>query len=116
MQYINALAQENEKKNMWIGSLMREVQAQAQVLQRHHEGQLILAEVMKQLMSQQPQEAGQGVTGTRVTVTEVDEEGGTNQDFQGGPSPHATPPNPGPFGMVSQVPHVPDHMEMVEMH
>ena len=91
---------------------MREVQAQAQVLQRHHEGQLTLAEVMKRLMNKQHQQAGQGVTGTRVTVTEVDEESGTNQDFRGGPNPHATPPNPGPFEMVCQVPHVPDHMEM----
>ena len=95
---------------------MREVQAQAQDLQRHHEGQLILAEVTKRMANWHPQEAGQGVTGTRVTVTEVDEDSGTNQDFHGGPSPHATPPNPGPFGMVSQVPHVPDHMETVEMH
>ena len=29
VQYINALSRENEKKNMWIGSLMREVQANA---------------------------------------------------------------------------------------
>ena len=38
-QYINALVQENEKKSLWIGTLMREVQAQAQELQQHEMGQ-----------------------------------------------------------------------------
>ena len=54
--------------------------------------------------------------GTKVTVTEVDEDSGANQDLHGGQSPHVTLPNPGPFGMASQVPHVPDHMGVVEMH
>ena len=31
-QFITALAQENEKKTMWVGSLMKESQAQAGVL------------------------------------------------------------------------------------
>ena len=34
-QFINALAREKEKKTMWIGSLMKESQAQAGVLREH---------------------------------------------------------------------------------
>ena len=48
-QFINALAQENEKKTLWIGSLMKESQAQAGVLRQHQAGQEVLAEAMKRM-------------------------------------------------------------------
>ena len=37
-QYINALIKENEQKSLLIGSLMKEYQAQAEVLRQHHIG------------------------------------------------------------------------------
>ena len=49
-QYVNALFQENEKAKMWVGSLMRDSQAQSEVLRQHHLGQQVLAEVIKEII------------------------------------------------------------------
>ena len=51
-QRINALIQDSQNKNMWIGSLMRENQEQSQVLRQHHVGQQVLAEVIKTMANQ----------------------------------------------------------------
>ena len=40
-QYINALVVENEKTKAWVGSLMRESQAQEDVLRQHERGQRV---------------------------------------------------------------------------
>ena len=37
-QYINTLALDNENKRQWIAILMKETQAQAEVLRQHHLG------------------------------------------------------------------------------
>ena len=39
VQYINALIEENEKQAAWIGSLMKQSQAQTEVLRQHEMGQ-----------------------------------------------------------------------------
>ena len=89
-QYINALAHDNENKNLWITSLMKESQAQAEVLRQHHLGQQVLAEVIKMMAShqqqqqpQQPQQQNAAENGPTVTV--VDDNGVDRLDFQGGP-------------------------------
>ena len=84
-QFINALAQENEKKTLWIGSPMKESQAQAGVLREHQAGQQALAEAMKRMMvwqhQGQPPKPQQGVTGTHVVVIGVDGDNGTHLFF-----------------------------------
>ena len=102
--YINALALDNENKKQWIGVLMKESQAQAEVLRQHHLGQQVLAEVIKRMadpwQQPQPQPQHQRITaGNGPTVTVVDEDDGTRLDFMGGPSPHPTPPDIGSMGM-----------------
>ena len=81
---------------MWIEGLMKQSQAQAEVLQQHQVWQQVIAEVIKSMMHEQPrrqQQANQNVTGTGPTVTEVDDESGMSQDFQRGPNPHVRPPD-----------------------
>ena len=106
VQFINALVQENAKKEMWIGSLMREAQAQAQVLQQHQQGQQILAEVMKRMM--EPQQQQEHHPPQQPIITDIDEEG---QDFQRGPALLTRPPDRGGSGMM--MPQLPQHMEVV---
>ena len=55
-QYINALARENEKNTALIASLMRETNAQFQVLREQHLKQHVLAEVMKRIVVQTQQQ------------------------------------------------------------
>ena len=113
-QYINALAQENEKKTMWIAGLMRESNAQSQVIREQHVKQHVLAEMMKRIFGLVQEHTQQGVAATQVTVADVDEE--TVPGFPSGPSPHETPPNTQPFGVVNVVPQIPKNMEIVELH
>ena len=90
-QCINALAIVSEKNRSWIGAMMNESQAQAQVLRQHHLGQQVIAEVIKSLVNQQAQQqTQQTVNATHMTVSEVDEEGQV-QDFRGGSNPHTGP-------------------------
>ena len=109
-QYINAMAQANEKNTAWISGLMRETNAQSQVIREQHLKQHVLAEVMKRVMVQVQQEAQQSVRVTHVTVADVDDE--TSPGFPGVPSPNASPPNTGPFGVVNEVPQIPTTMEI----
>ena len=109
-QYINALAQANEKNAMWIADLMRETNAQSQVIREQHVKQHVLAEVMKRVMVQVQQESQQSVRATQVTVADADDE--TIQGFPTCPSPNASPPNTGPFGAVNEVPQIPTSMEI----
>ena len=76
-QSINALIQDSQNKNMWIGSLMRENQEQSQVLRQHYMRQQVIAEVIKGMMNQQhPHQPTQQqmTTGTGPAVTVVDED------------------------------------------
>ena len=95
---------------MWIADLMRETNAQSQVIREQHVKQHVLAEVMKRVMVQVQQEAQQSVRVTHVTVEDVDDE--TNQGFPSAPTPNASPPNTGPFGAVNEVPQIPTTMEI----
>ena len=114
-QYINALVQDSQNKNVWIGNLMRENQEQSQVLRQHHMGQQAIADVIKLMMAgRYPGQQPQMPTQRGPTVTEVDEFNGTDPNFQDGPSPHPTPPNNSPFGVVNLVPQVPTSLEMVQ--
>ena len=114
-QYINALVQENEQKNLWIGSLVRESEAQTQVLRQHHLGQQVLAEVIKKMARQQPpQQATQSpVPSTQPMVTEVDDDR-PSQDFQSGPSPHTRPPDGQLWNLAPEMPQVPMTMEITK--
>ena len=103
-QYINGLALDNENKKQWIGILMKETQAQAEVLRQHHLGQQVLAAVIKRMadpwQQPQPQPQHQQITAENgPTVTVVDDDDGTRLDFMGGPSPHPTPPDIGSMRM-----------------
>ena len=94
---------------------MRENQEQSQVLRQRHMGQQAIAEVVKLMMAGQNQGHQPQMTTRRgPTVTEVEEFNGTDRNFQDGPSPHPTPPNNGPFGVVNLVPQVPTSLEMVQ--
>ena len=112
-QYINALAVENEKTKAWVGSLMRESQAQEDVLRQHEMGQQVLAEVIRRIVVQQEQQQsqpqqGQTITGTGPTVTEVDDhEDPDRLDFMTGPNPHKGPPNGGTGQVTSKAPRAP---------
>ena len=111
-QYINALALENEKKSLWIADLMRETNAQSQVLQEQHVKQQVLAEVMKRVLGlgqqQQPQQPQcQAIAGAGPTVTEVDDEDEDRLNFLGGHSPQSGPPNGGMGQMIRKPPRAP---------
>ena len=106
-QYVNALIQDNEKKRMWIESLMRESQAQAEVLRQHQMGQQAIAGVLKLFVNRQrqpQQQPPQSATVTEPSVTIVDMDDGTVQCFQGGPNPNTGPPDIGSL-MMEIVPH-----------
>ena len=100
-QYINALIEDAEKKRLWIGNLMKESQAQEEVLKQHHMGQQVLAEVMKRFVFQQEQQQpqpqqGQAIAGAGPIVTEVDDDDDPDRlNFLTGPNPHKGPPNGG---------------------
>ena len=112
-QYINAMALDNENKRQWITILMKETQAQAEVLRQHHLGQQVLAEVIKRMADpwqQQPQQP-QVATENGPTVTVVDDEDGTRLDFMGGPSPQTGPPDIGSLSMTIKPPRAPRSKE-----
>ena len=112
-QKINALAQENEKNTMWISGVMRETNAQSQAIREQHVKQQVLAEVMKRIVVQAQQQAQQSVSATHVTVVDADDE--TGPGFPGFPSPQESPPNPGAFCVVNEIPTIPTNME-IERH
>ena len=93
-QYVNALIQDNEKR-MWVESLMRESQAQAEVLRQHQMGQQAIAGVLKLFVNRQrqQQQPEHPATMTEPSVTIVDMDDGTVQGFQGGPNPNTGPPD-----------------------
>ena len=115
-QYVNALIEENEKKTMWIGNLMRESQAQTEVLRQHHLGQHALAGVIKGMMNQQTpqQQSQQTVAGTGPTVTVVDDEDGGVLNFRGGQNPQTGPPDIAPMTMELVPVQLPKCMEVVK--
>ena len=119
-QYVNALIKDNEEKSMRIANLVREFQAQSEVLRQQQMGQQVLAEVLKMTMAgQQPRQPCQQQdftgTGQSVTVTEVDDVGGTDPNFPNAPSPNSGPQNNGGFGMpMNEVPQVPTSMAIVK--
>ena len=112
-QYINALVQENENKNLWIGSLVREAEAQTQVLWQHHLGQQVLAEVIKKMARQHPpqQPSQPTVPSTQPIATEVDDDG-PSQDFRSGPSPHTRPRDGTFWSQAPEMPQIPMNMEI----
>ena len=107
-QYINALVQENEQKNLRIASLTKEYQAQADVLRQHQMGQQVIAEVVKRIIAGQGQQQTQqqGVTGRRPTVSDADDHDPDRLDFLGGLNPHSGPPNGGMQGWLIQPPQI----------
>ena len=106
------LSKDNEKNRLWIGELMRETQAQTQVLRQHEMGQQALAGVIKVMMTQQPQQQPQQtVTGSGPTVTEVDDDNGDVLNFTGGPSPQTGPPDIGSLKMTIKPPRAPRRKE-----
>ena len=115
-QYINALVQDNEQKSLLIGSLMRECQAQTEVLRQHHLGQQVIAEMIKRIMAgqqqpqpqQQPQTQVVTVSGPTVTVVDEDDDEG-RLDFFGGPNPHKGPPNGGSWQVSTKPPRTRKH-------
>ena len=112
--YINALFNDNENKSLWIGRLMNESQAQADVLQQHRLRQEVLAEVIKRLMVCQQQQPQQTVSGNGPTVTDADDDSQAVQDFRGGPITQARPPGYIPFVLTIEPPQVPGSMEIEE--
>ena len=113
-QYMNALIQENQQKSASIASLVNEYQAQTEVLRQHQLGLQVQAEVIKRIINgqhpqQQPQ---QGVAGTGLTVSEVDDQDRDHRDFQGVQNPNSGPPNNGLFGAVIQFSQVPTNLEI----
>ena len=115
-QYVNALALDNENKKQWITSLMKESQAQAEVLRQHHLGQQVLAEVIKRIANQPSQPPQQPMTtGNGPTVTVVDDKDGTRLDFTGGPSPHPTPPDIGSMRMEIEPQQAPYQTQVARM-
>ena len=76
----------------------------------------MIAEMSKRMIAgqQQGQQQQQGDTGTRPTVTEVDDHDGDRPNFSNAPSPNSGPPNNGVFGVpMNDVPQVPTSMEIV---
>ena len=93
---------------------MNEYQAQTEVLRQHQLGLQVQAEVIKRIINgqhpqQQPQ---QGVAGTGLTVSEVDDQDRDHRDFQGVQNPNSVPPNNGLFGAVIQFSQVPTNLEI----
>ena len=121
-QYINALVEESEKTKAWVGSLMRESQAQEDVLRQHEMGQQVLAEVIRRIVVQQTQQQsqpqqGQAITGTGPTVTEIDDNDDPERlDFLRGPNPHDGPPNGGTGQVSSKGPRVRKSKETQRKH
>ena len=114
-QYMNALIQENQQKSLKIASPMREYQAQTEVLRQNQMGQQVIAEVVKRIIAgQQQQPQQQGFARTGPTVSEEDDHNGTEPNFPNAPSPHAGPPNIGPFGAVNQIVQVPASIEILQ--
>ena len=115
-QYINAMALDNENKRQWITILMKETQAQAEVLRQHHLGQQVIAEMIKRIMAgqqqpqpqQQPQSQVVTVSGPTVTVVDEDDDEG-RLDFFGGPNPHKGPPNGGSWQVSTKPPRTRKH-------
>ena len=109
-QCINALIEESQKKTLLVGTLIRENQEQNQVLQRHEIGQHVLAEVLKEMANQQPQQQQkpQTVMNTGPTVTEVDED---RLDFLSGKNPNTGPPIGGIGQMTTKGPRAPRRKE-----
>ena len=115
-QFINALALDNEKNRRSIASLMREANAQSQVLRQLHLGQHVLAEVMKRIANQSPQPPQQQMTtGSGPTVTVVDDDGGACLNFMGGPTPHPTPPDIGAMRMEIEPKQAPYQTQVARM-
>ena len=110
-QYINALVQDTEKKRLWIEGLMKESQAQMQVLRQHEMGQHVLAGVIKMFVFQREQQHQSG-GGTGPIVTDVDDDNGGVPDFQGGLSPNSGPPDIGSMSMTIQPVRLPTQMEV----
>ena len=121
-QFINALIEENEKAKMWIAGLMKEFQAQEEVLRQHHLGQQVIAEVIKLIVAQQAQQQwqpqqGQAITGPGPTVTVVDDDEDPDRlNFMGGPDPHSGPPNRGPRQTRTKPPRTRIHKTAVKMY
>ena len=113
-QCINSLVRESENNTVWISSVMRETQEQTQVLRQHEVGLQVRAEVLKRVMNQQPQQQQQTAARTGPTISEVDDDNGTDQNFPSGPSPHAGPPNNFVFGAI-EPPQVPSNMDVTPM-
>ena len=113
-QSINALVQDSENKTVWISSLMRDSQEKTQVLRQHQLGLQVQAEVIKSVVNQQ-QPPHQGVAGTGPTVTDLDDENGPGQNFQGGPSPQTGPPGRLSFGVRFEPPQVPTSMPLTPL-
>ena len=107
---------------MLIGSLMRECQAQTEVLRQHHLGQHVLAGVIKQMMAgqrqgQQSQQQCQTIITTGPTVTVVEEDDDEDRlDFLGGPSPHKGPPNSGSGQVTLKPPRTRKHKKTLKRH
>ena len=107
-QNVVELSKDNEKNRMWIGEMMRENQAQAQVLRQHEMGQQAIAGVIKVMMTRdQQQQPQQTVTGSGPIVTEVDDDNGGILDFTGGRSPQTGPPDIGSLTMSIKPPRAP---------
>ena len=102
-QNVVELSKDNEKNRMWIGEMMRENQAQAQVLRQHEMGQQAIAGVLKVMMNgqqDQQQQPQQTVTGSGRILTEFDDDNGDVLNFTGGPSPRTGPPDIGSLTMT----------------
>ena len=112
-QYVNALVEESEKTRALVGSLIRESQAQEEVLRQHEIGQQVLAEVIRRIAVQQTQQQsqpsqGQAIAGGGPTVTELDDDDDPDYlDFLGGPNPHDGPPTGGTGQVTSKPPRAP---------
>ena len=112
-QYVNALVEESEKTRAWVGSLIRESQAQEEVLRQHEIGQQVLAEVIRRIAVQQTQQQsqpsqGQAIAGGGPTVTELDDDDDPDRlNFMTGPNPHKGPPNGGTRQVTSKAPRAP---------
>ena len=110
VQYINALIEDTEKKRAWIATLLKESQAQAQILRQHEMGQQAIAGVIKSMMRQQPyhqeqpQQTSPTTTGPVVTVIEED---GDVLNFLGSQNPNSGPPITGIGPLTIKPPRAP---------
>ena len=114
-QYITALIQENQKKDLCIGSLMRETQEQTQVLRQHEMKQQVIAEVLKTVVNQQQEQQPQqrGVPRTTPTISEVDDQNPDRLDFLCGQNPNSGPPDLRVWSLALQPfqPHAPMELD-----